>query len=569
MTATFASVAVLSAALLAGFVWWERTKPPSRLLALVATVAALAAIGRIAFAPIPSVKPTTDIILFAGFALGAAPGFAVGAIAALSSNFFFGQGPWTPWQMTAWGLVGLLGAGLARVAPRANRVPLALACAFAGLLYGELLNASLWVNYSDHSLEALMAYVARGVPFDVAHVVGNVLFCLAFGPAFVAALGRFQARMHVRWIPAATAALLVLSAAPLALAASTAKPAAYLATSQNADGGFGAAPGQGSSELYTGWAALGLAAAGRHPAEVRRPGGRSLLRYLRANVSGLGDSGAVSRTILVVAAAGADPRRFAGHDLVGELLGARDGRGAFEGRVNTTAFAVLALKAAGGVDVSRSVRWIRSQQNPDGGFNFAGRGGASGVDDTSAPLQALAAAQGTRARAVRRAANFLEGQQNPDGGFPLSPGAPSNAQSTSWAVQGLVAAGRDPVRVRTKGSRNPLAYLRSLTAPGGAVRYSRTSDQTPVWVTAQALAALARKPFPLPPVARRAAAPAPPAAPAPTPAAAPASTAEPTSGPAPAPRPARDRAAKREAPEGVAGVGRIARTAGVVTAVMI
>ena len=67
-----------------------------------------------AFAPIPNVKPTTDIVLIAGFALGGAPGLAVGALAALASNFFFGQGYWTPWQMAAWGLVGLLGAALAR-----------------------------------------------------------------------------------------------------------------------------------------------------------------------------------------------------------------------------------------------------------------------------------------------------------------------------------------------------------------------------------------------------------------------------------------------------------------------
>ena len=93
--------------------------------------------------------------------------------------------------------------------------------------------------------------------------------------------------------------------------------------------------------------------------------------------------------------------------------------------------------------------------------------------------------------------------QNRDGGFPLTPGGPSNAQSTAWAAQGFVAAARDPERVHRGGSRSPLAYLRSLTAPDGSVRYSRTSAQTPVWVTAQALTALARKPYPLGRVARR------------------------------------------------------------------
>ena len=119
-----------------------------------------------------------------------------------------------------------------------------------------------------------------------------------------------------------------------------------------------------------------------------------------------------------------------------------------------------------------------------------------------------------RTTTVKRAAAFLVRRQNADGGFPLVPGGASNAQSTAWAIQGLLAAGRDPAKVRR--SRDPLAYLRSLTSPSGEVRYSRTSRQTPVWVTAQAVMALARKPLPLKPVARAKRAQAAPAEPAPT-----------------------------------------------------
>ena len=109
-----ASFLILGAVLLAGFAWYERSRPPSQVVALVAALAALAIAGRIAFAAFPNVKPTTDIVIFAGYALGPAPGFAVGALTALVSNFWFGQGPWTPWQMAGWGLCGLLGAALAR-----------------------------------------------------------------------------------------------------------------------------------------------------------------------------------------------------------------------------------------------------------------------------------------------------------------------------------------------------------------------------------------------------------------------------------------------------------------------
>jgi len=133
MTWQLASLALLVIAIGAGFTWYEHARPSSKVLALVATLAALAALGRIAFAPIPSVKPTTDIVLIAGYALGGAPGFVVGAVAALASNVFFGQGPFTPWQMAGWGAVGLFGALLARSFGRdIGRWGLAAACAWPG-----------------------------------------------------------------------------------------------------------------------------------------------------------------------------------------------------------------------------------------------------------------------------------------------------------------------------------------------------------------------------------------------------------------------------------------------------
>src|SRR3954451_9703638 len=100
-----ASLLILAVALSLGFAWYERTSPSARVLALVGALAALAVVGRIAFAALPNVKPTTDIVFFCGFALGGAPCFAVGALAALVSSCSFWQGPWTLWQMAVWGAV--------------------------------------------------------------------------------------------------------------------------------------------------------------------------------------------------------------------------------------------------------------------------------------------------------------------------------------------------------------------------------------------------------------------------------------------------------------------------------
>ncbi len=519
-----ASLLVLGLALVAGFAWYERSHPTSRVLALVATLAALAALGRIAFAPLPNVKPTTDIVLLTGYALGGAPGFAVGAVAALASNVFFGQGPWTPWQMCAWGGVGVAGALLARVAGRElGRAGLAVACALGGAAYGVVMNVHLWVTYSgDHSLAQLGAYFATSLPFDLAHVAGNVVFCLLFGPALVRALTRFRQRFEVSWRPAPAlaatllAVLLVAGAAPRD--AQAASPRAWLESAQNRDGGFGGDRGQRSTAIYTSWAGLGLAAAGRNPRDVG-----NLVAYVRAHPpSRRADIGDTTRTIMLLRAAGLPPR-IGGRDLVAELLRRRRANGSWANRVNTSSFAIFALTAAGTNDraVRAAARWIASQANEDGGFNFATKGAASGIDDTGAAVMGLVAAGRRGTPTVRRAARFLARRQNPDGGYPLQPGGASNAQSTAWAVQGLVAAGRNPARQRRGGAKSPLAYLRSLTTPSGKVRYSRTSEQTPVWVTGQALAALARKPFPLAPVPRaKRAAPA--ATPAPAPKATPA-----------------------------------------------
>jgi len=513
-----ASAALVVLAVLAGGGWYERSRPPARTLALVAALAALAVLGRIAFAPIPNVKPTTDIVLFAGYALGGAPGFAVGATTALVSNLFFGQGPWTPWQMAAWGGVGIMGAVLARVAGgrELGRVPLALACGAAGLMFGLVMDAFQWTLAAEETLASYVAISGVSLPFNVAHVVGNVLFCLLFGPPLVRALQRYRRRLEFTWEPPAAASVgcavaalalvcaLVAPAPAAALSSTSERAVRYLERAQNSDGGFGGAPRQSSNSLFTGWSALGLAAAGRNPGDVRASR-RSIIDHMRANVRGLNDTGELERTILVLGAARVSPRGFGGRDLIAELQRRRRPDGSFEQQVNLTAFGVLALRAggasAGAPPVRDAARWLGGEQNPDGGFGIGGASG-SDPDSTGAVLQALAAAGGAGTRAVRRAVGYLRRVQHSDGGFANLPSGASNAQSTSWAVQGLVAAGRNPDRLRRSG-RSPLAYLRSLQAADGSIRYSRTGAQTPVWVTAQALTALERAPFPLDPVARR------------------------------------------------------------------
>jgi energy-coupling factor transport system substrate-specific component len=524
-----------------GFGWlaYERRRPSTRMVAVVATLAAVAALGRDAFVALPDVKPITAIAFVVGYALGPLPGFTVGAIGMLASNVMLGQGPYTPWQMAAWGLVGLAGAGLGRLTRRRlGRVPLALACALAALVAKEIMNCYTWTIGASHTFAALLIAVANGLPFDITDTLATLLFALAFGPELARLLARTRERMSVSWeeapAPGAILGMLGILALVLgtgltqssdgasALAATTTRIGAvvgprlprafaaaslspelsYLTSAQNTDGGFGGTSGQGSSELYTAWAAMGLAAAGRDPASVRRDG-HSALDSLRGEVSTLQGVGDEERTILAAHACGASAYSFAGRDLVAEMLRARERDDSFDNQVNLTAFAIFALRAvghsAGYGAIREAAGWIERQQNSDGGFSFGAHGSASDVDDTAAALQALVDAGAHDARVLGAAADYLIRSQNLDGGFPQQYGGESNAQSTAWAVQGLIAAGRNPASVRRRGSRSPVGYLESLLAPGGNIRYSRTSSQSPVWVTAEALIALAGKTFPVEP----------------------------------------------------------------------
>lgn len=496
------SFVILAVVLLGGFAWYERSRPPSQVVALVAALAALAIAGRIAFAAFPNVKPTTDIVVFAGYALGPAPGFAVGALAGLVSNFWFGQGPWTPWQMAGWGMCGVMGAGLALGVRNAGRLSLAAVCGLAGIAYGVLLNFSLMATYGGElSLERFLTLEARAIPFDVAHVVGNIAFALLAGPAMVRMLVRFRQRFQWRTPAVATAILAILLLPSLlpgtARAAGTDDAANWLEAAQNSDGGFGSSLSSESSAALTGWAMLGLEAAGRNPFDVTSAAGKSPIDFLRGHLEEVSSPGDLARTIVALEGAGADPRSFGGKDLVSALLKHRAANGSYAGWPGTTAFSVIALRTAGADEgLDSTVSWLVKVQNADGGWGDL-PGQPSNADVTGAVMQALPATT-----AAKSGLSYLSKHQRPNGGFALGEGGGVNAQSTAWAVQGMIAVGADPAKIGD-GGNSALGYLAARQAGDGHYRYSESSDQTPVWVTGQVLVAVSGDSLPIEPPPRQ------------------------------------------------------------------
>lgn len=188
------------ALVVAGFAWFEGGTSTTRELAVIATLAAGAAAGRVVFAAIPGVQPVTVIAIVAGATLGARAGVAVGALAAFVSNLFLGQGIWTPQQMLGWGLCGLAGALLAPVVR--TRLGLAAVAAVLGFAFSISMDVWLWWGFAPHTLPSLVAVVGRGLWFDVAHAAGNVAIALAAGPELRRLLERYAGRLRteVVWV---------------------------------------------------------------------------------------------------------------------------------------------------------------------------------------------------------------------------------------------------------------------------------------------------------------------------------------------------------------------------------
>ena len=185
-----AGVAVIAA----GVAWLERSPASAKDLTLVATLAGLAAAGRVLFAPVPGVQPVTVIVAASGTALGARRGFAVGALAAIVSNMFLGQGPHTPWQMLAWGGCGLA-AGLARrmLEPR---LVFAGFSVVLGLAYGVVTDIWHWYAFWPHTWAALTVVLGAGFAFNVAHAAGNFVLALVAGPELRRVLTRYERRLR-------------------------------------------------------------------------------------------------------------------------------------------------------------------------------------------------------------------------------------------------------------------------------------------------------------------------------------------------------------------------------------
>ena len=185
------------AILFLSYFYFEKSDSGTKEIAILGTLSAFAAISRIIFAPIPNVTPTTFLVALTGFVFGSYEGFLVGSTAAFLSNIFFGQGPWTPWQMFSWGLVGIIAGFWGKKKKVVSDFKFSVVCFLFGFMFDWIMN--LWfisgfvkpVNWGS----IIGTYMA-GLTFDVLHGRSSFIFY----DSFIAVFQRYKRKLNITYI---------------------------------------------------------------------------------------------------------------------------------------------------------------------------------------------------------------------------------------------------------------------------------------------------------------------------------------------------------------------------------
>lgn len=191
----FVSMLIIIYTMIPFFMIFEKRKPQPRELVVISVLAGIAVAGRAAFFMLPQFKPLVAIVIISGVCFGGEAGFLVGAVSGFVSNFFIRQGPWTPWQMFAFGIIGFIaGILFKRGKLKKNRLGL---CIYGGVstfaICGPILNtASVFMIYSKFSFKAWIACLFTGIPFDLVHGAATVFFLFIISQPMIEKLDRIK-----------------------------------------------------------------------------------------------------------------------------------------------------------------------------------------------------------------------------------------------------------------------------------------------------------------------------------------------------------------------------------------
>lgn len=178
------------------FLSFEQKEKTSIYISLVATMTAFSVVGRIIFSVIPGFKPVTAITVLTGVYLGYQAGFLCGSLSAVVSNFYFGQGGWTPFQMLAWGLIGMFSGMLAKYLKKTWAM--AVYSAFCGLFFSilmEVWNVIFFDNYFN--LTRFFATFSLALPSTLEYAISNIIFIILLNKPFGSILKRITTKYQL------------------------------------------------------------------------------------------------------------------------------------------------------------------------------------------------------------------------------------------------------------------------------------------------------------------------------------------------------------------------------------
>lgn len=191
------SIVILLCTMLPFVMVFEKRRPQAREIVVIAVLAALAVAGRAAFFMLPQVKPVLALVIIAGVSFGGEAGFLVGAVTGFVSNIFYGQGPWTPWQMFCFGIIGFLAGVLAQKGwLKRSRIALSIFGGLSALLiYGGLINiGALFMTTPHFTWQGLLAMYISAIPMDLVHAVATVVFLLVLSKPMIEKLERIKVK---------------------------------------------------------------------------------------------------------------------------------------------------------------------------------------------------------------------------------------------------------------------------------------------------------------------------------------------------------------------------------------
>ena len=191
----FISLLIVLYTMIPFFMVFENRKPQARELIVISVLSAIGVAGRSAFFMVPQFKPVVAVVIISGVCFGPESGFLVGAVTGFASNFFFGQGPWTPWQMFCFGIIGFL-AGVLFQKNIIKKTKLSL-CVYGGLstffIYGGIIDiGSLLMFTSNFSLKALLSTYISGFWFNMVHAIATIFFLYLISQPMIEKLDRIK-----------------------------------------------------------------------------------------------------------------------------------------------------------------------------------------------------------------------------------------------------------------------------------------------------------------------------------------------------------------------------------------